>query len=812
MSSTATKIAQLELLRQELLNASSVEPFEVHQGPPPFWTEALQLKLHEYLSHSPLITYSECPHCGHKIQAPQVPDQFNDPWWMNPHGVFQSVPHCEHFEALTFSILWPHSEPMGAPWVIPCGWGTPAVSEALAQAENLSFVVKVSRLPNGATLFWQGLFREYANLPVLADYWPLPILKTAQPIPSSLNSRGYWGEYAPPSVHSAFVWSRLYVERQPEEFENYPVRKDTASWLQKIRTWQNLCYSQPLKMQQDRFISESGLASFAIGMRTSRTKGALFISQAPVFATWPPERPLQRVQEGISEEGGPYIQALSMDQMRGLAETETLWALIDPFQNEIAQDWLRLIAKSNEETPLIPLWRESELGRNWHLTADSSISSSVNTPDLVTFYRDLSPILVKITPALLELSFRYSLGTISWGAFFLSSQSAESLHDFLRHKLICYFQNQWIYFRFYEPNFLSVSLSSLRGTPLNFFYGPIEGWILRNSNETSHSLYTTNEPSKANNYLPELEKSSLLSPYIHEVAQRAFQIDQPRRIRDFVKERTPEFSDLISAPILGRWIRESVRQANHWGLHKEGNVIKFFLWKVLITPTWCHLPPFIRILQQPIAEEIKVQQIETLFPQIRLADIPRNLTIEAWDSELWIELREAQSPLAHAEPEAFHPLLGERPPPMPLQNPNWMRALGLFYESAYSDLQSHSGMFLLDSIFTQELERPIHPPPRLLSLSPNEILIRDEGTRSHSWLKRQGFESLAATQGNWIFRSNDLNSLLLIARQFLEEFPYIDSRYTLLALEEDRRQTLTHSLDVYIVNWDSHHFWLLQKL
>jgi hypothetical protein len=259
-------------------------------------------------------------------------------------------------------------------------------------------------------------------------------------------------------------------------------------------------------------------------------------------------------------------------------------------------------------------------------------------------------------------------------------------------------------------------------------------------------------------------------------------------------------------------VRESLRQAHQWGIRKEAHIIKYFLWKVLITPTWCHLPPFVRLLQQPVAEEVKIQNIENLFPQVKLAEIPRGLTIESWDPELWIQLRKHHSPLGNTDPEAFHPLLGERPPAMPLHNPNWMRALGLFYESAYSDLLSQAGVHLLGSVFNPEIQRPLSPPPRLLSLSQTEIVIRDEGQRSQNWLKQHGFESLASTQGNWIHRATNAKAILLAARQFLEEFPYVDSRYIFDFLNQEERTALLTQLDISTVNWDSHHFWILSKM
>jgi hypothetical protein len=767
----------------------------------------LDEKLEAYLAHQPQMVFSICPICGHKIKAPIYSDSFHDPWWIYPQKAFSGSHVCTHFELMTFSILWTHSEPQGAPWTIPCGWGGPALNESLNQNENLVISLKSHPLPNGATIFWIGLFRHQPNLPLLSDYWPLPVLKTSASIRPSLNGRGYWGEYNPISIHSPVVWSRLFIDTGMESLISYETHKNTGAWLQRIRAWHHLSYTQPMKMLNERFVTESGLASFAIGMRSSRSKGALFISQTPVF------KPLPTVIEPDlppPEDFEPHLQSLTIEQMREFAHTDSLWALLDPFQNEAVQDWLRLIQKSGENL-VVPLWRESQLGPGWLLTADSSFSASLKEDDLVNFYRDLSPMLVKVTPEILELSYRYSLGLQSWGTFFVSSRSQHEIHYFLRQHLVCNFQNNWVYFRFYETNFLSVALSTLRNRDLEYFFGPIDGWILRHPSETHHTLYTSTTKHKdwrtRSGY-----KYDHLPLKIHETAQKVFLIDQPRRVKEFIKERTPEFSNLIPEPVIDRWVRESLRQAHQWGIRKEAHIIKYFLWKVLITPTWCHLPPFVRLLQQPVAEEVKIQNIENLFPQVKLAEIPRGLTIESWDPELWIQLRKHHSPLGNTDPEAFHPLLGERPPAMPLHNPNWMRALGLFYESAYSDLLSQAGVHLLGSVFNPEIQRPLSPPPRLLSLSQTEIVIRDEGQRSQNWLKQHGFESLASTQGNWIHRATNAKAILLAARQFLEEFPYVDSRYIFDFLNQEERTALLTQLDISTVNWDSHHFWILSKM
>jgi hypothetical protein len=810
MSAKATKYRQQdkrEKLRQELLYSCNDILFEVHQGAPSFWNSDLDQKLEIYLQGHQEFTYTTCPICGHKIKGPQFPQEFHDPWWIYPQKGFYNSDTCSHFEALSFSILWVHSEPIGAPWIIPCGWGVPALTESLMQNENLEFSVKISPLNNGAAIFWYGFFRQQPGIPLFSDLWPLPILKTRTPIRPSLNSRGYWSEFSPLTNHTPAAWSKLYIIRDDDTLVNYESKKDTSAWLQKIRTWNQLAYTQPLKMFGDRFVAESGLASFAIGMRSSRTKGALFISQAPIFANVPVS---QRKLEAPVPQHTPFIQPLNLRQMRDFAATDTLWAIMDPFQNEAIQDWIRLIKKLPDAV-ILPLWRESEMDQDWMLAADSSISASLKNPDLVDFYRDLSPLLTKVTPDVLELSLRYSLGGQSWGAFFISSSSIEDLHSNLRHKLVCNYQGNWVYFRFYETNFITAALSILSDSELYFFYGPIAGWITRDRSESKYTLYThTLSAFKAQEF--EVNFAGILPRRIHETAQRVYQFDQPRRIKEFIKDRTPEFSELISEHIINRWVRESVRQAHHWGIRKEPHLIKFFLWKVLITPTWCHLPPFVRILQQSVAEEVKVQNIEVLFPQLKLSEIPRNLTIESWDAELWDQLRKHHSPLGNADPEAFHPMLGEKPPAMPLHNHNWLKTVGLFYENAYADLSGQSGIQLLDSVFETEVSRPLHPPPRMVSLSATEIVIRDEGSRSQVWLKQHGFENLASTQGNWIHRSPNSKATLLLVRQFLEEFPYVDSRFIFDFLSPAEKKAVMEYLEIFTIYWDSHHFWLLNKM
>lgn len=813
MESTARSKRNKLKLERELLDYCQSKDFEVHHGAPPFWNDHLDLKMEKYLQQLPQHTYCTCPHCGFQLKAPQVPEHFESAWWIYPQKAFTNVDVCPHFEALTFSILWTNSEPMGPPWTIPCGWGVPALNDLVAQSDNFSITVKPQQTSTGATIYWIGIFKEYPAFPSINDYWAIPILKSAVALKHSLNSRGYWGEYQPLSIHSPVVWNRLYLESSDGKLTTYGDHKDTGLWLNRIRSWLHSSYTQPLKMQKHRFISESGLASFALGMRSSRLRGALFISQTPIFQIWPHESSnLQHQKEPpMGQTLGAHIQSVNLTTMRGFAETGALWILIDPFQNEMAQDWLRLIQKTTD-AELLPLWRESEIKNQWYLTADSSVSSSLSEDDLVNFYRDLSPLLINVNPKILELSLNYPLERISWGAFFLSSDAEETIHAFLRQKLVCYFQQQWIYFRFYEPHFLSLALSVLPPSEIDNFLGPITAWILTKPSEYNYTLYTSTERRSSFSLSKDFQRISVLSPKLHEVAQKVFQFDQPYRLKSFIYEKTPDFAELVPEGVMNRWIRESVNEALHFNIAKEGNVIKYFLWKVLITPTWCHLPPFQKILHQNVAEEIKIQRIENLLPQLRLSELPRQLTIEAWDPQLWNQLKEIDSPLSQADPESFHPLLGEHPPSMPLQQPNWLRALGLFYENAYQELQAQSGMALLDDIFQSEMKRPLYAPPRLVSISKTNIIVRDEGQRAHSWLSKHGFENLHSTGGNWIFRSNNENNLLLVARNFLEEFPYLESQSLLDGLSEERKKGLCFNLDLLMVSWDTHQFWQLKAL
>ena len=149
---------------------------------------------------------------------------------------------------------------------------------------------------------------------------------------------------------------------------------------------------------------------------------------------------------------------------------------------------------------------------------------------------------------------------------------------------------------------------------------------------------------------------------------------------------------------------------------------------------------------------------------------------------------------------------------MPLHNPKWLKALGLLYESAYADLFNHSGVHLLNSAFSKEVNRPLHAPPRLLSLSVNEIIVRDDGTRTQSWLKEHGFEGIASMAGHWMHRSSNPQTILLITRQFLEEFPYVENRLMFDSLSDVDRRAITEGIELYWVLWDSHGFWNLNKI
>ena len=814
MSNKTTRVRHLDnnskILYEELLNACKGQIFEVHHGPPSFWNSELDEKLELYFQLLPKKIFSTCPICHHELKGTMNPEGFHDPWWIYPQKAFSQSEVCSHFEAITFSILWTRNEPNGAPWLIPCGWGVPAISESLLENENLVMSVKAeSIIENGSTIFWTTYYREQPGIPLYSDFWPLPILRSRQHIKPSPNSRGFWGEFSPLNIHNSLVWSKLFLNSPDGKQINYETFKDTGEWAQKIKSWSQSAYNQPLKLFEDKLVSESGLASFAIGMKSSRTKGALFITQLPLFNLLPPV--LKTINHNIVDKNiqhQVYSQHYSIEQLKELSETDTLWALFDPFQNESIQDWLRII-KKDPDIEYRALWEDSSYGQSWFLTADSTHSETLRDINLVEFYRSLSPVIVKLTPHLLERSYQYNLGAQSWGAFFISSKSIDQIHFFLRKHLLCYQQGHWAYFRFYETQFLIKALASLKNLDLKYFFGPIEAWIFRNKNETTHILFTLSYDKYFRDEEDDDPYSFTLPSGIYEIAQKVYQFDLPRRIKDFIRERTPEFSNIVSETIMNRWIRSSVREGQSWGIKKEQHLIKFFLWKVLITPTWSQLKPFQKLLEQNVAEEVKIQNIETLFPQLRLNEIPRGLSIEAWDGELWNELRNIQSALGFADPESFHPMLGEKPPTMPLQNPTWLKTLGLFYESAYADLFAQSGVQLLDSAFDTDLNCPSHPPPRIFSLTSNEIIIRDEGSRSHIWLKKHGFELMASTHGNWIFHCAEAKTRQFLLREFLEEFPYIESKYLFELLNPEEKRNLLLGLEIYFLHWDSHHFWNL---
>ena len=181
MSKNLSKILEFNHLHQKLLQYCEDSFFEVHQGPPPFWNSSLDADLEVYLSQRPQFTYSICPICSHKLNGPEFPNDFDDPWWIYPQRGFNDQKPCSHLEIVSFSILWTHSEPLGAPWQIPCGWGVPALTDNLSQNDNLKMTIKASTLSNGATIFWIGLYNKKPNSPIQSDFWPLPILKAKTP-------------------------------------------------------------------------------------------------------------------------------------------------------------------------------------------------------------------------------------------------------------------------------------------------------------------------------------------------------------------------------------------------------------------------------------------------------------------------------------------------------------------------------------------------------------------------------------------------------------------------------------------------------
>jgi hypothetical protein len=231
----------------------------------------------------------------------------------------------------------------------------------------------------------------------------------------------------------------------------------------------------------------------------------------------------------------------------------------------------------------------------------------------------------------------------------------------------------------------------------------------------------------------------------------------------------------------------------------------------MITPTWSHLPPFLKILQKPVIEELKVQQIEALFPQLKLAELPRLLSIRSWDPELWINLHQAHSPLALQDPSSAEGVLSENPPMMPLQNPGWLKADGLLYEKAYAELQELAGQQLLSSTLYKEANHLHHAPPRLVSILPNELIIKEEGARAVTWLKSHGFERQTANPSLWTLHSLNSRKILHAVRLFLEEFPYLETKYLFDHLPPGERASLIKDLELFTVYWDSHRFWMLNK-
>lgn len=814
MSQSSRSFQQEYLLRlkQEILDACKDELFEVHHGPPPFWNPTLDSRLQEYLSHKELLSYSTCPLCHHKVTGAKYADDFNDPWWLYPQKSFNDAEICSHFEGLSYSILWNQSEPIAPSWLIPCGWGVPAISEALSQNDNLAMTIKIKALTNGAIIFWMGFYRKYPGIPLYNDFWPIPILKLRNSAKSSVLNKGYWGGYAPLNIHNPIVWSKLYLEQTSGELKNYETDKDADFWFRKIQHWQSLAYTQPMKMHRDRMVTEAGITSFALGMKASRAKGALFISQAPIFNPINAEKlPLSLLANDKKEPQQSIIQPISVSQMKAFAQTNTLWAIVDPFQNECMQEWIRLIKKNDTNpSPILPLWRESELKGGWQLTADLSRPESLKSEALETLFRDQAPVLMQITPEALELSFRYGLVQQAWGAFFLSEFSAAEIHYQLRDMLVAHLQNQWVYFRFYDASFLTIALSTLNGTNLNYFYKMISAWILCNVNESKYTLYTNSTPRKKYD-IEDCAFPKFFPAKIYEAAQTSYQMDLPRRIHEFIKEKTPEFSDLIPDPILDRWIRESIRQSYQWGIKKEAHITKVFLWKIFITPTWCHISPFTKVLQQKTAEELKIQSIENLLPQMKLSELPRNLCIESWDAELWNELRKINSPLVNADPQTFHPILGDPPPLMPLNNPKWVKILGEFYQAAYADLFTQSGFAINSATIVPSLQRPTHAPPRIHSISFTQLAIRDDGTRTHTWLQQSGFERLNNSKDYWFIKSASAEQIAYIARKFLEEFPYIESKNTLDPIGQDLSHIITNGLTLFTIHHDEHYFWYLKS-
>ncbi len=805
-----------EKIQTEFQKMNANEIFEVHQNPPPFWNKKWDEELESELITQSKYNFSTCPICHHRLEAPIFSENFNDPWWLYPQKAFSHSHTCNHFQFLTFSILWTRSEPMASPWIIPCGWGVPAFTEEMKNDENLAITIKQTQLQNGATIFWIG-FYQYQNEHTLQkyDYWSLPLLKSKSAIKPDKHSKGFWGEFSPLTINTPILWSKLYIENSKGNLENYETKKDTTHWAQRIKTWGHLAYSQPLKMYLNRFASESGLASFAIGMRSSKTRGALFISQTPIYKSQYDNSNILNLNSlnDSSIAAAPFLQILNSQQMKDLAQTDTLWAIVDPFQNEAIQDWLRLLKKM-DSTSITPVWKETELEDGWKLTADSSYQQSLNQAELINYYRDLSPLIIKLSSEAIEASYNYNLGNQSWGGFFISSASVEEIHSFLRQLLVSYVQDQLVYFRFYETNFLSVALATLNNSSLNFFYGPISAWILRHPSETHYTLYSNSNKGTNQSFHKQNDLQLNLKPipnvlpkHIHEAALRSFQMDLPRRILDFIKTNVADFFELIPEKILLRWIHITINQAAEYEIKKEPSLVKFFLWKSFITPTWCLLGPFTKILRQNVAEEMKIHNIENLLPKLSVSEIPRSLTLEAWDPDLWNELRQINSPLGNTDPSAFYQVLGEKPPLVILHNPQWIRAVGQFYENAYSELFDLTGNSLLRQSLNYQLKKPLHPPPHLSMISKNELVVIEDGDRSHTWLQNNSFSLKAGTKNEWIYRSAFDDSILFVARLFLQEFPYIGNKELFNLLSEVDRKKIYDQIKIYVIEWDKHQLW-----
>jgi len=150
---------------------------------------------------------------------------------------------------------------------------------------------------------------------------------------------------------------------------------------------------------------------------------------------------------------------------------------------------------------------------------------------------------------------------------------------------------------------------------------------------------------------------------------------------------------------------------------------------------------------------------------------------------------------------------------MPLNNPKWIRVLGEFYEAAYTDLISESGAMFTETTPIASLQRLTHPPPRLYSIttqSPYEIIVRENGQRAHEWLQKSGFEQSTQSKEFWSFKATDLELLAYTTRRFLEEFPYLDSKYTLSDLDRRTIELITSGLEIFYIIINEHQLWYLE--